>query len=63
MSVRSIHLWEKTDRQVPPSRVSDLMMRLVQRSLTGEPVEVIDLLLEEAQKWGLTIQVQREVAA
>ena len=63
VSVRSIHLWEKTDRQVPPSRVSDLMMKLVQRSLTGEPVEVIDLLLEEAQKWGLTIQVQREVAA
>lgn len=63
VSVRSIHLWEKIDRKVPPARVSDLMMKLVQQSLTGEPVDVIDFLLEEAQKWGVTIQVEREVAA
>lgn len=64
VSLRSIHHWENPERKTPPSRGADLMMRLVQRELDNGSVDVIELLLEEAKKWGVAIQVhQGEVAA
>ncbi len=64
VSLRSIHHWEDPERKAPPSRGSDLMMKLVGQSVESGAVEVIEFLLEEAKKWGVTIQVQQgEVAA
>jgi transcriptional regulator with XRE-family HTH domain len=64
VSLRSIHHWENPERKTPPSRGSDLMMKIVQQSLDRGPVDAIELLLEEAKKWGVTIQLdQGEMAA
>jgi hypothetical protein len=63
VSLRSIHHWEDPERQTAPSRGADLMMRLVQQGLDAGSVDVIDFLLEEAKKWGVELQAQREVAA
>lgn len=63
VSLRSIHHWEDPERQTAPSRGADLMMRLVQKGLDAGSVDVIDFLLDEAKKWGIELQVQREVAA
>ncbi len=36
-------------------------MKIVRASLQQGKVDAIDLLLDEAKKWGLELEVQREV--
>jgi hypothetical protein len=54
---QSIHNWEKARLQ--PSRMADLMMRLVKESYVSGKVDVISFLLDEAEKMGVTIELQR----
>ncbi len=56
---QSISMWEKEDRPSPPLRTADLLMKIVQKSLSTKPVDILPFLLEEAQKWGMVIQVRR----
>ena len=56
---QSIYNWERTDRTSPPSRMADLLMKLVQQSLDDGPVDVLAFLLEEAKKWGVIIEFRR----
>lgn len=56
---QSIYNWEKVDRASPPSRMADLLMKLVRQSLHSEMVDVLTFLLEEAKKWGVVIEVRR----
>lgn len=58
---RSLYTWEMPDRKTPPSRSTDLIMKIVQASLQHGQVEAIDLLLKEAKKWGLDLAVRREM--
>ena len=56
---QSVSMWEKTSRTTPPVRTADLLMKLVRQSLTGEPVDVLPFLLDEARKWGVVIGIRR----
>lgn len=56
---QSIHSWEKSDRTSPPIRTADLLMKLVRQSLRDGKVDVIAFLLQEAKKWGVTIELHR----
>lgn len=58
---QSIYNWEKPDRTTPPSRMADLLMKLVKQSLVSEKVDVMTFLLDEAKKWGITIEVPRSM--
>ena len=51
---QSIYNWEKPDRTTPPSRMADLMMKLVGQSFVSEKIDVISFLLENVKKWGVT---------
>lgn len=55
---QSLAAWERADRTVPPSRMADLLMKLVQRSFDEGRIDVLAVLLEEAKAWGLHIEVQ-----
>jgi putative zinc finger/helix-turn-helix YgiT family protein len=59
---QSIYNWEKTDRTAPPSRMADLVMRMVNQSLRSGTIDVITFLLEEARKWGVVVEIRREAA-
>ena len=59
---QSISMWEKEDRPSPPLRTADLLMKIVQKSLSGESVDILPFLLEEARKWGIVIQVHRPMS-
>ncbi len=59
VSLRSIHIWEKQGRQSVSSRGADLLMKLVAASLREGKVDAIELLLDEAQKWGMELEVRR----
>ena len=61
-SKASIWHWEKTKRDTPPNRTADLLMQLVHLSRDQGPVDVIEFLLEEAEKWGYAIELEREAA-
>ena len=61
VSLRSIHIWEKQGRQSVSSRGADLLMKLVAASLREGKVDVISLLLEEAKKWGMELEVRHTV--
>ena len=56
---QSVSMWEKASRTTPPVRTADLLMKLVRQSLTGEPVDVLPFLLDEAGKWGVVIELRR----
>ena len=56
---QSISMWEKEDRPSPPLRTADLLMKIVQKSLSTKSVDILPFLLEEARKWGMIIQVRR----
>ncbi len=56
---QSVSMWEKASRTTPPVRTADLLMKLVRQSLTGEPVDVLPFLLDEARKWGVVIELRR----
>ena len=55
---QSISVWEKSGRASPPSRTADLLMKLLRQALHTETVDVISVLLEEAKKWGIVIQMR-----
>ena len=55
---QSISAWEKSGRASPPSRTADLLMKLLRQALHTETVDVISVLLEEAKKWGIVIQMR-----
>lgn len=56
---QSISAWEKQDRSSPPSRMADLLMKLVRQSLQAGSVDVIGFLLEQAKKWGVVIEIRK----
>jgi len=56
---QSIYNWEKAARTFPPSRMADLVMKLVRGSLSYGKMDVLAFLLEEAKKWGAILEVRR----
>lgn len=60
---QSLSMWEKEGRLSPPLRTADLLMKLVQKSLSSEPVDILPFLLEEARKWGIVVQVSRPLSS
>jgi DNA-binding transcriptional regulator YiaG len=56
---QSVFAWEQPDRATPPSRMADLLLRLLRQSWTEGTVDVLHILLEEARKWGVTIEVRQ----
>lgn len=56
---QSIYNWERSDRTSPPSRMADLLLKLVRQSREDGPVDVLAFLLEEAKKWGVVIEFRR----
>lgn len=56
---QSIYHWEKADRNFPPSRMADLLIKLVRESLSYGKIDVLAFLLEEAKKWGAILEVRR----
>lgn len=56
---QSISAWEKPDRSAPPSRMADLLMKLLRESLRVGAIDVLPFLLSEAQKWGMVIELRR----
>ncbi len=59
---QSVSMWEKESRTTPPVRTADLLMKLVRQSLTGEPVDILPFLLDETQKWGVTMELRSWMA-
>jgi putative zinc finger/helix-turn-helix YgiT family protein len=59
---QSVMAWEKPDRPTPPSRMADLLLRLLQRAWTEGPVDVPTVLLAEAKKWGLVIELRHSLS-
>jgi DNA-binding transcriptional regulator YiaG len=56
---QSVMAWEHPDRITPPSRMADLLLRLLQRAWADGVVDVTTLLVEEAKKWGIIIELRR----
>ena len=56
---QSLSMWEKEGRYSLPLRTADLLMKLVRQSLRAGPVDVLTFLLDEAQKWGIVIELRR----
>ncbi len=56
---QSISAWEKRDRTSPPTRMADLIMKLVRRALYAGTVDVLTFLLNEARKWSVVIELRR----
>jgi putative zinc finger/helix-turn-helix YgiT family protein len=56
---QSISAWEKPERSTPPSRMADLLMKLLRESLRVGTIDVLPFLLSEAQKWGMVIALRR----
>lgn len=56
---QSISAWEKPDRSAAPSRMTDLLMKVLRESLRVGSIDVLPFLLSEAQKWGMVIELRR----
>jgi len=56
---QSIYNWEKLDRSSPPSRMADLLMKLVRQSLSSGSIDVLAFILQEAKKWGVVLEVRQ----
>ena len=56
---QSVMAWEHPERTIPPSRMADLMLRMLQRAWADGAVDVTTLLLAEAKKWGVIIELRR----
>lgn len=54
----SVAAWESPARTAPPSRTADLLMKLVARALQSRDVPVLDVLLEEARKWNVVLELR-----
>lgn len=53
----SVAAWERGDRTVPPSRTADLLMKLVAHAVQTKEVPVLDVLLDEAKKWNVVLEL------
>lgn len=60
---QSLYNWENHMRSRPQSRMADLLIKLVDKSRSEGKVNVVDFLVEEAQKLGVFIElpVERKV--
>jgi putative zinc finger/helix-turn-helix YgiT family protein len=56
---QSISAWEKPARTSLPSRMADLLMKLVQKSQKMGAVDVLSFLIDEARKWGVVIEMRQ----
>ncbi len=56
---QDISIWEKPDRDAPPSRTADLMMRLVRAARDNGSVAVLDFLLNDAHQAGVEIALNK----
>jgi len=54
---QSLHHWEKDDREVPQSRMVDLMLRLVQEAVRRGAVDVVAFLAENARQAEIQIRM------
>ena len=55
---QSVRAWEHPNRTVPQGRSVDLVMKMLEAALVEEgPPDVLGLLLAEAKKWGVEIEV------
>ena len=54
----SVAAWESADRTVPPSRTADLLMKLVTQAVQTREVPVLDVLLHEAKKWNVVLELR-----
>ena len=59
VTARSLREWERSDLPNPASRSADLVMKLLRASLKFGNVDVLSSALDEAEKWGVTIQTRR----
>jgi putative zinc finger/helix-turn-helix YgiT family protein len=57
---QSIYNWERKDREKPQSRMADLIMKLVRHSFYYGKVDVINFLVEEAKKLGITMEIRKD---
>jgi DNA-binding transcriptional regulator YiaG len=60
---QSVMAWEHPERTTPPSRMADLLLRMLQRAWADGAIDVITLLVEEAKKWGVMIELRRTAPA
>lgn len=62
---QSIHAWEKPNRTTPQGRGADLLLKLVEAALAADDgrVDVLGILLAEARKWGVEIELTQTEAA
>lgn len=56
---KSLRGWEKSEQPHPASRSADLLMKLLRASLQSGSVDALSIVLDEASKWGVPLQVQR----
>ncbi len=54
----SVAAWERPERTVPPSRTADLLMKLVAHAVQSNQVPVLDVLLDEAKKWNVVLELR-----
>lgn len=54
---QSLYNWQRPDRSVPQSRMADLFMRLVRKSLHEGEIDVLSFLTSEAAKLGFYLTV------
>lgn len=59
---QSIYNWEKRNREKLQSRMADLVIKLVRHSFEIGKVDVINFLIEEAKKLGITIEATRKTS-
>ncbi len=56
---QSIYNWEKKDREKSQSRMADLVIKLVRHSFGIGKIDVINFLVEEAKRLGITIVIRK----
>ena len=57
---QSLYHWERKDRGRAQSRMADLLMKLVRESAEAAKVDVIQLLLKEAERTGASLKLENE---
>ena len=54
---QSLHYWEKDGREVPQSRMVDLMLRLLQEAVRRGAVDVVAFLADNARQAGIQMKL------
>jgi putative zinc finger/helix-turn-helix YgiT family protein len=54
---QSLSHWESDDRQSEPSRMVDLLLRLVRESLGGQAIDVLGFMAARARQLGLNVDL------